>query len=132
MTLTFEAKTYSQLLAEVAPTSIESEAEYERLLGIVEALHFNASLNSDQLKLYKLLVTLIEAYEEENYPMSDVSPKAMLEFLMDSKQLKPADLIGVMGSEEMVERVLRGDRTLDIAQAQALGNYFQIMPSVFL
>lgn len=132
MTLTFEAKTYNQLLAEIAPTSIDSEAEYDRLLEIVEALHFNPNLNPDQLKLYNLLVTLIEAYEEANDPMSDVSPNTMLEFLMDSKQLEPIDLVGVMGSEEVVAQVLEGDRALDQIQAEALGHYFQILPSVFL
>ncbi|MEM8638597.1 MAG: transcriptional regulator [Cyanobacteria bacterium P01_G01_bin.54] len=132
MTLTFEAKTYSQLLAEVTPTVIESDAEYERLLGIIEALHFNPNLSPDQLKLYKLLVALIEAYEEEHYPMGDVSPQAMLAFLMESKQLQVTDLVGVIGSEEMVTQVLRGEQSVDMAQAKALGDYFKILPSVFL
>ena len=34
MTITFDDKTYSQLLAEIAPQVIETEAEYERLLKV--------------------------------------------------------------------------------------------------
>ena len=40
MTLTFNPTVYIDLLAQTMPSSIESDAEYQRLLAITEALHF--------------------------------------------------------------------------------------------
>ncbi len=38
MTITFDNKTYSQLLADIPPQVIETEDEYERILKVAEHL----------------------------------------------------------------------------------------------
>ncbi len=67
--LTFDRATYSSLLAEIAPKVIETEDEYDRLLVIAERLTFAKNSTPEERILYKLLVTLIEVYEAENYPI---------------------------------------------------------------
>ena len=56
MTITFDDKTYSQLLAEIAPQVIETEVEYERLLKVAEYLTFKKNLTPDERALDKLIV----------------------------------------------------------------------------
>jgi HTH-type transcriptional regulator/antitoxin HigA len=65
MTIIFNNKTYGQLLADIAPQVIETEAEYERLLKIAEYLTLKKNLTPEERALDKLLVRLIEDYEEE-------------------------------------------------------------------
>ncbi|MGB7709503.1 MAG: hypothetical protein WBL95_08180 [Microcoleus sp.] len=69
MMITFDRATYSNLLAEIAPKVIETEDEYDRLLVIAERLTFAKNSTPEERILYKLLVTLIEVYETENYPI---------------------------------------------------------------
>ncbi|MEG5170620.1 transcriptional regulator [Microcoleus sp. B3-D7] len=132
MILTFERATYSNLLAEIAPRAIETEEEYDRLLAVAERLTFAKNLTPEERALYKLLVTLIEVYERENYPMDKSEPHEILQHIMESSGTRQADLVGIIGSSGVVSEVVNGKRAISKAQAKALGDYFKISPSLFI
>ena len=131
MTLTFDGATYSKLLAEIAPRAIETEEEYDRLLAVAERLTFAKNLTPEERALYKLLVTLIEVYETENYPIES-EPHEILQHIMESSGTRQADLVGIIGSSGVVSEVVNGKRAISKAQAKALGDYFNISPSLFI
>ena len=81
MILTFDRVTYSNLLAEIAPKAIETEEEYDRLLAVAERLTFAKNRTPEERALYKLLVTLIEVYETENYPIES-EPHEILQHIV--------------------------------------------------
>ncbi len=130
--LTFDKATYSNLLAEIAPKAIESEEEYDRLLAVAERLTFAKNSTPEERVLYKLLVTLIEVYETENYPIDKPEPHEILQHIMESSGIRQADLIGIIGSSGVVSEVVNGKRAISKAQAKALGDYFKISPSLFI
>jgi HTH-type transcriptional regulator/antitoxin HigA len=133
MTLTFDRATYSTLLAEIAPKAIETEAEYDRLLKEAEKLTFTKNPTPEQTALYKLLVTLIEVYEAEKYPMDKSEPHEILQHIMEAKCIRQADLVDIMKSSSgVVSEVVNGKRAISKAQAKALGDYFQVSPSLFI
>jgi HTH-type transcriptional regulator/antitoxin HigA len=132
MILTFDGATYSKLLAEIAPRAIETEEEYDRLLAVAERLTFAKNLTPEERVLYKLLVTLIEVYETENYPMDKSEPHEILQHIMESSGTRQADLVGIIGSSGVVSEVVNGKRAISKAQAKALGDYFKISPSLFI
>jgi HTH-type transcriptional regulator/antitoxin HigA len=132
MTLTFDRTTYSNLLAEIAPKAIDSEEEYDRLLAVAERLTFAKNLTPEEKVLYKLLVTLIEVYETENYPIDKSEPHEILQHIMESSGTRQADLVGIIGSSGVVSEVVNGKRSISKAKAKALGDYFQISPSLFI
>ncbi len=132
MTLTFDGATYSKLLAKIAPRAIETEEEYDRLLAVAERLTFAKNLTPEERALYKLLVTLIEVYETENYPMDKSEPHEILQHIMESSGTRQADLVGIIGSSGVVSEVVNGKRAISKAQAKALGDYFKISPSLFI
>ena len=132
MILTFDRVTYSNLLAEIAPKAIESEEEYDRLLAVAERLTFAKNRTPEERALYKLLVTLIEVYETENYPMDKSEPHEILQHVMESSGTRQADLVGIIGSSGVVSEVVNGKRAISKAQAKALGDYFKISPSLFI
>lgn len=132
MILTFDRATYSNLLAEIAPQAIETEEEYDRLLAIAERLTFAKNLTLEERALYKLLVTLIEVYETENYPIDKSEPHEILQHIMESSGTRQADLVGIIGSSGVVSEVVNGKRAISKAQAKALGDYFKISPSLFI
>jgi Predicted transcription regulator containing HTH domain len=129
--LTFDRATYSSLLAEVAPKVIETEDEYDRLLVIAERLTFAKNSTPEERILYKLLVTLIEVYEAENYPIES-EPHEILQHIMESSGTRQADLVGIIGSSGVVSEVVNGKRAISKAQAKALGDYFKVSPSLFI
>ncbi|MEG4006178.1 transcriptional regulator [Microcoleus sp. Pol11C1] len=132
MILTFDGATYSKLLAEIAPRAIETEEEYDRLLAVAERLTFAKNLTPEERALYKLLVTLIEVYERENYPIDKSEPHEILQHIMESSGTRQADLVGIIGSSGVVSEVVNGKRAISKAQAKALGDYFKISPSLFI
>ena len=132
MTPTFDTHAYSNLLSRTRPQVIETEEEYDRILKIVEELTFTKNRTPEEKVLHKLLVTLIEAYETENYPMNESAPHEILQHLMESSGTRQADLVGVIGSSGVVSEVVNGKRSISKAQAKALGDYFNISPSLFI
>jgi HTH-type transcriptional regulator / antitoxin HigA len=132
MTLTFDRANYSNLLAEVAPRAIETEAEYDRLLAVAEGLTFAKNRTPEEKALYKLLVTLIEVYEDQNYPIDKSEPHEILQHIMEASGTRQADLVGIIGSSGVVSEVVNGKRAISKAQAKTLGDYFKVSPSLFI
>jgi HTH-type transcriptional regulator/antitoxin HigA len=132
MPLTFDLNNYRHLLFETAPKVIESEAECEQALTMTEQLHFKKNRLPEETALYLLLIILIEAYETENYPMEPSTPHEILLHLMESSGTRQADLVGIIGSSGVVSEVVNGKRAISKAQAKALGEYFNLSPSLFI
>lgn len=132
MTLTFETNAYSNLLSQYVPQVIETEEEYDRVLAIVEQLTFAKNRTLEQKALHKLLVTLIEIYEAENYPMDESTPHEILQHLMEASGTRQADLLAIIGSSGVVSEVVNGKRSISKAQAKALGEYFKVSASLFI
>ena len=132
MTLTFDQAAYRNLLAEVAPTVIETEEEYDHVLVVVERLTLKKNRTPEEQALHKLLVTLIEAYETQNYPMDQSAPHEILQHILESSGTRQADLVGVIGSSGVVSEVVNGKRSISKAQAKALGDYFKVSPTLFI
>jgi HTH-type transcriptional regulator / antitoxin HigA len=124
MTITFDKTLYVNLLSDFVPQVINSEEEYDRALSIVEPLVANRSLSNEESRFLALLVTLIEDYDSKYYPMGDVTPYAALLHLMEYGGMAERDLVGAIGSAEVVSELVSGKRLIDQVQAKALGEYF--------
>jgi HTH-type transcriptional regulator / antitoxin HigA len=132
MPLTFNHVAYRDLIAEFSPKAIETEEEYDRALAVVERLTFAKARSPEEVALHKLLVTLIEAYETQYYPMDESQPYELLQHIMEASGTRQADLVGVIGSSGVVSEVINGKRSISKAQAKALGEYFKVSPSLFI
>jgi HTH-type transcriptional regulator / antitoxin HigA len=134
MTFTFDfvPATYSNLLAEIAPRAIETEAEYDRLLAIAEQLTFNKNKTPEERAIYQLLVILIETYESQQYPMPISPPHEILQHIMESSGTCQSDLVGKIGSSEVVSEIIDGKRPIASTQAQILGDMWKVSPSLFI
>jgi HTH-type transcriptional regulator/antitoxin HigA len=132
MTPSFNRAAYTDLLSQVTPKVIETEAEYEQTLAQVEALAFDKHRTTEQTALYKLLVLLVEAYEVEHYPMPEISPVEILNHILESSGTKPADLVGLLGSGDLVAEILDGRKPITQSQAQILSDRFKVSPSLFI
>jgi HTH-type transcriptional regulator/antitoxin HigA len=85
----------------------------------------------EEEKYARVLMTLIEAYEEEHDPIPDASPVEVLRALMDANNLRQKDLASIFGSESIVSEVLHKKRELNKNQIEKLSKRFHVSPAVF-
>jgi HTH-type transcriptional regulator/antitoxin HigA len=129
-----DKKKYGKLLAEVLPRRIETEEENEYYLEIVEQMMKKGAekFSPEESKLFDLLVTLIEEFEEEAYPMGNASPHNVLLHLMEARDLKQADLLDVFGSKGIASEVVNGKRAISKTHAKRLAEKFKVSVELFI
>jgi HTH-type transcriptional regulator / antitoxin HigA len=133
MTSTFNSTAYIDLLSKMIPSIIETESEYQRLLALTESLHFNKNRTLEEKKIYKLLVTLIEIYESQQYSIPASTPQEILQHIMESSGLRQTEIAEIIGaSSGVVSQIVNGKRAISKAQAKALGQQFKVSPSLFI
>jgi len=91
MTLTLNRDTYGRLLAEYLPKVIENDAENEQAINLAEALSHRENRSLEETTLLNLLLTLIEKYEQDHYPLEESEPHSILWELMEANNLQEKD-----------------------------------------
>jgi HTH-type transcriptional regulator / antitoxin HigA len=110
---------------------IRGEADYERALRRVEGLWDSpeGSAGSDELDI---LATLIEAYEQEHYPIELPDPIEAIKFRLEQKGKDSSALIGVIGQRTRVYEVMQGKRPLSLNMIRNLHEKFDIPAEVLI
>ncbi|NER00877.1 MAG: transcriptional regulator [Cyanothece sp. SIO2G6] len=132
MTLTINPQSYAQLLAFYQPKVIETEAENDHAISLASELEHKADRTAEESAILDLLVILIEKFEEERYPIPEASPHSIILHLLESNEMTPDHLVGVLGSTESVTEVVNGTFDISISQAKALANFFSVDVSLFI
>jgi HTH-type transcriptional regulator / antitoxin HigA len=132
MTLNFNSAKYQELLAEYQPKLIKTEAENELTLISVEKLMHLPNRSPEQDAIYELLIILIEKFEREFYQSNRANnPGSMLSFLMDQRDLKASELVGIFSSEQAVKDAMSGTVHIDRSIANRLGELFHVDQILF-
>lgn len=131
---TFDEQEYARLLSKALPVKIRTEAEYDRLNAIIRELvdRDDEVLSPEEERLVDLLSDLLQQYDEEYYPVKDLTPHEMLRSLMEDNGLGHQDIWQLFGSQDVASEVLQGKRAVSGEQAKKLGDFFKIDPGVFL
>ncbi len=128
------AHKYAELLALALPKSIESEVENERALEIVNRLMTKGEqkLSAEEHLLLRMLVLLIEEFENKSYPIPVAEPHEVLKTLLENRGLKQVDLMPIFGARSNVSAILAGSRSIGKNQAKALANFFNVSVELFI
>jgi HTH-type transcriptional regulator/antitoxin HigA len=115
------------------PVVIETEEENARMLAIVEKLiKKGENLSAEEEKLLKLLVRLVEDFEQKFYQPAEAEPLDVLHHLMEARGIKQSQLWDVFGSKGIASEVLNGKRGISKTQARALATYFHVPADLFV
>ena len=98
---------------------------------VLDRLANKANPTSQEKKYAEVLMTLIEAYEEEHHSIPDASPVDVLRALMEAQDLRQKDLVPIFGSESIVSEVLRKKRDLNKTHIEKLSKRFHVSPAGF-
>lgn len=113
------------------PKIIKTEADYQAALAHLEGL-MDAPPGSSEEEELELFAMLIDAYEEEAFPIGLPDPVAAIRFRMEQQGLTRQDLEQYIGSQSKVSEVLNGKRPLSLAMIRALHTGLGIPAEVLL
>jgi HTH-type transcriptional regulator / antitoxin HigA len=123
---------YAELLAKSLPRPIRSETERARVAETLLALDDRDDLSPEEEALAEVLTLLIEDYEEQAYPLPQVSPNESLKALMLERRLKHKDIWPVLGNKGAATEVLSGRRSISKTQARRLAEFFHVPIDLFI
>jgi|SRR3990172_3521563 len=98
---------------------IKTEADYEAALKEIEGL-FDSEPGTPEGDRMDILITLVEAYEDEHYDIPAPDPVEAIFYYMESRGLTRADLEPFIGSRARVSEILNRKRPLTLAMIQRL------------
>lgn len=124
---------YLQLLTTVMPKVIRTPQENAVVLDKIEMMiSQDHDLSEEEEAIIDLLTALVDQFEDTYNEYADYeSPNEVLEALMFQRGTNVDDLVQVFGSDVAVSTVLCGEQDINRAQAKALGQFFDVDPSIF-
>ncbi len=114
-----------------SPAPISSGRQHEEYLSVLDQLAGKQNATKEEEKYAEVLLTLIEAYEEEHHGIPDAGPVEVLRALMEGNGLRQKDLVAIFGAESIVSEVLNKKRELNKNQIEKLSKRFRLSPAVF-
>jgi antitoxin component HigA of HigAB toxin-antitoxin module len=81
---------------------------------------------------FELLGLLLARYEEDTFPIGDISPVEAIRFTMERRGYDQADLARLLGSRSRASEILSGGRALTLGQIRRLTNEWRIPADVLI
>jgi HTH-type transcriptional regulator/antitoxin HigA len=110
---------------------IRTDADYEAALKEIERL-WGAAENTPDGDRLDVLITLVDVYERQRYPIDIPDPIQAIQFRLDQEGKDVRALVGVIGSRSRVFEVMRGQRPLSLNMIRALHQRFGIPAEVLI
>ena len=107
----------------IAP--IKTKTDHKQALGRIESL-WDAEPNTPEGDELDVLVTLIEVFESQHYPIEAPDPVAAIKFRMEQQGLQDADLVPMIGQRSKVSEVLNKKRKLSMSMIRRLNTMLSI------
>ena len=129
-----EITAHFQALSSMIPLhTIRTEQDYDKAVEVLNQLLDAGAANEDHdlVDLAQILGAFISEYDDAHDPMQNVSPLAMLRFLMDQHHLTQSGMPEI-GTQGVVSEVMSGKRDLNVRQIKALSARFHVPPSTFV
>lgn len=102
---------------------IRSEEDYRDALAVAKKLM--PKTDDASVDRLEVIQALIEQWESKQFPMV-ATPAQAIRFRMDQMNLKPRELIPLLGSKSRVSEILAGERQPTVDQIRALNRHLGI------
>ena len=79
-----------------------------------------------------LLVTLVESYEMQHYPIAPPDPIDAIKFRMEQMDMTKADMVKYLGSQSRVSEILNRKRKLTLKMVRSLYKGLKIPAEILL
>lgn len=89
-------------------------------------------LTPEERELAELYTALIEAYEDQHYPVPHAEPAAFLRALLEQRGMARSQIAPLLGGSGHTSEILNGKRSISKAQARKLAAFFQVPADSFI
>jgi HTH-type transcriptional regulator/antitoxin HigA len=128
-----DEKKYGRVLSRELPRPIRNDRDLERAIARLEELdERDEDLSPEERELVELYASLIEAYEDQRYPLPHAAPQEFLRALLEDRGLSQADIAPLVGGRGHASEILTGKRSISKAQAKKLAERFKLSVEVFI
>ena len=128
-----DEKKYGRVLSRELPRPIRNDRDLERAIARLEELdERDEDLSPEERELVELYAGLIEAYEDQRYPLPHAAPQEFLRALLEDRGLSQADIAPLVGGRGHASEILTGKRSIGKAQAKKLAERFKLSVEVFI
>jgi HTH-type transcriptional regulator/antitoxin HigA len=110
---------------------IKNKADYQTALDEIDSL-FGAVPDTPDGDKLEVLVTLVEAYEDEHYSIPAPDPIEAILYYQESRGLSRRDLEACIGSRARVSEVLNRKRPLTMEMVRKLHNVLGIPSDILI
>ncbi|MCB1596002.1 MAG: transcriptional regulator [Gammaproteobacteria bacterium] len=100
---------------------IKNESDYRETLKEIDKLMM-AEKDTPDGDMLDILVTLVEAYEAQNYSLELPDPIEAIRFEMERQNLSVKDLVPMIGKSNRVYEILNKKRSLTLPMIRNLHN----------
>ena len=106
-------------------TPIRNENDHKNALARIEQL-FDAEPGTPEGDELEVLITLVDYYEEKNFPIGLPDPVEAIKFRMDQQSLTDEDMVVYLGQRSRVSEILGYKRKLSLKMIRNLTNKLHI------
>ncbi len=110
---------------------IRTEADHDSALQEIDKL-WDAPDGSPESDKLDVLVTLVEAYEDKQYPILSPDPVEAIIHQMESQNLSRRDLESYLGSRSRVSEILNRKRALSLTMIRKLQSGLGISADILI
>jgi HTH-type transcriptional regulator/antitoxin HigA len=110
---------------------IRSNADHERALLEIQRL-WGAKEGTPEGDRLDVLVTLVDAYESEHFPIDPPDPIEAIRFRLEQQGLDQSALVGVIGGRSRVYEVMHRKRALSLEMIRRLHERLGIPAEVLI
>lgn len=110
---------------------IRSEADYDAALTEIDGL-MGVAPDTPEGDRLEILVTLVEAYEAEHWPVEAPDPISALKHVMDARGFRQKDLAALIGSQPRASDVLNRRRPLTLPMIRVLSAEWNLPADVLV
>lgn len=110
---------------------IRSDADYRAALARLEDL-IDAKKGSEEGDELEILSILIDAYENEHFPIEMPDPIEAIKFRMEQMDMKQKDLAEVVGNKGRVSEIMNGRRKLSLDMIRKINQALHIPTEVLI
>ena len=115
------------------PHVLRNEREYDAAVREIDTLLDRGKLMKEESDRLEFLTLLVEAYDEEHYPMGDTStPQSVVDFMLEQRGMTRAELAPLLGGRSRVSEFFKGKRRLSVEQIKALRDALGIPADLLL
>lgn len=110
---------------------IRTEEDYDFALAEIDRL-MDAEANTPEADLLNVWTTLVEAYEDEHYPIPEPEPIEAILYALEKFGLTRDDLIPMIGNLELVNKVMDKKLPLTLEMIRALSNGLDLPADILI